>query len=391
MNGGVRIGSVRGIPIRVHPTFLLVLPFLALSFGRSLTAAASLAGVPAHRLGGTALAWGLLVALALFASVLVHELAHSLYALARGGRVRGITLTMIGGVSQLSEAPRRGRDEAIMALVGPATSLALGGVFWLLFRALRGAGSFDLGFALFQLAWLNAVLGLFNLLPAFPMDGGRILRGALAERWGELRATRVAATTGKVFAAVFAAVGLASLDLILVLVAFFVFVGAEAEGRGVLVRALLGHIRVGDLVGSRTGAVDVATPVYALGERMLRERRTAFPATEGGHVIGTVALEDVRRVPAEERPRVPVASIVRRVPALDAGEDASVAVRVVSGAGAGLVPVVDGGVAVGVLTPLDLARALQLTELEQDQHPPRPPARRGGAFAGPVARGESPG
>jgi len=136
---------------------------------------------------------------------------------------------------------------------------------------------------------------------AFPMDGGRVLRGVLAERWGALRATRVAAGAGKLFAAAFAVLGLASLDLLLVLVAFFVFLGAEAEGRGVLVRALLGHLRVGDLVGARAGAVDVASTVYDLGERMLRERRIAFPAAEGGHVVGAVALEDVRRVPAEER------------------------------------------------------------------------------------------
>lgn len=391
MNGGVRIGSVRGIPIRVHVTFLLVLPFLALAFGRSFSQAAHVAGLPAHELRGSALAWGLVVAIALFASVLVHELAHSLYAIAKGGRVRAITLTMIGGVSQLTDAPRRGRDEAIMALVGPATSLVLGGLFWLAYRALAPLRSFDLAFAAFQLASLNVVLGLFNLLPAFPMDGGRILRGALAERWGALRATRVAAGAGKAFAALFAIVGLASLDLLLLVIAFFVWAGAEAEGRGVLVRALLGHIRVRDLAVPRAGAVDASTTVYDLGERMLHERRTAFPVEEGGHVVGAITLEDVRKVAAPERTRIRVAEVVRRVPPLDAGEDASQAVRVLAGAGGALVPVVDGGIAVGVLTQLDLARALQLQELEEDQHHRPPRARGGGPLVRDVARGDTPG
>ncbi len=389
MNGGLRIGSVRGIPIRAHVTFLLVLPFLALSFGRSLADAAALAGLPARQLRGSAVAWGLVLAVALFASVLVHELAHSLYALAKGGRVRAITLTMIGGVSELSEAPRRGRDEAIMALVGPATSLALGGGCWLVFRALAPLGSFDLAFVFFQLASLNVMLGVFNLLPAFPMDGGRILRGALAERWGELRATRVAAGAGKIFAAAFAMIGLASLNLLLVVIAFFVFLGAEAEGRGVLVRALLGRIQVRDLLGARVEAVDAATSVYDLGERMLRERRTSFPVTEGGRVVGAVALEDVRRVPAAERGNARVADVVRRAPPIDAGEDASQAVRLLAGAGAAAIAVVDAGAAVGVLTQADLARALQLRELERDQHPRGPP--RGGTLGGRLARGESPG
>src|SRR5512142_2022262 len=101
--GAVRIGTIAGIPIRIHVTFLLVLPFLALGFGRHLRETAAAAGVPADELGGSPLLWGLVIALSLFVCVLVHELAHSLYALRQGGRVRDITLLMIGGVSQISE------------------------------------------------------------------------------------------------------------------------------------------------------------------------------------------------------------------------------------------------------------------------------------------------
>jgi Zn-dependent protease/predicted transcriptional regulator len=376
--GAVRVGSVRGIPIRIHVSFLIVLPFLALGFGRVYEDAARLAEVPASELHGTPFLWGLVVALALFGSVLVHELAHSLYALAKGGRVRAITLTLIGGVSELSEPPRRGRDEAMMALVGPLTSLLLGGGFYLLLRALAGTGSFDVRFAAFHLFSLNVVLGLFNLLPAFPMDGGRVLRGLLAEKWGAVRATRVAATAGKGFAVLFAIAGFLSANILLMVVAFFVYLGAEAESRGVLLKALLGQLRVRDLMSARLEAVDPSTSVYELGERMLRSRRLAFPVVEGGSVVGAVSLEDVRKVPAGERGHRHVADIVRRIPPVEASDDASRALRALAEARAPLVPVVEGGAFVGVLTQQDLSRALQLRDLEETQHPRS--ARRERAF-----------
>lgn len=183
-----------------------------------------------------------------------------------------------------------------MAFVGPLTSLVLGGVFYALYRV-ADTTLFNLRFAVFHLAYLNVVLGLFNLLPAFPMDGGRILRGVLAERWGLLRATRVAARAGKAFAVLFAIAGFVSVNLLLMAIAFFVYVGAEAESRNVLVKAVLGHIRVRDLMGSQPRPVEPSLSVFEVGERMLRERRVAFPVVEGGNVLGVVGLEDVQRVP----------------------------------------------------------------------------------------------
>lgn len=378
MHGGaIRIGSVAGIPIRIHVTFLIVLPFLALGFARVYRETARTAGVPADQLGGSPFLWGLVVALALFLSVLVHELAHSLYALRAGGKVRDITLIMIGGVSQLSEPPRGARAEAVMALVGPVTSLLLGGVFYLLYRAIADTGLLDLRFALFQLVYLNVVLGLFNLVPAFPMDGGRILRGVLASRWGLLRATRVAARAGKVFAVVFAILGFLTANILLMVIAFFVYFGAESESRNVLVEAVLGHIRVRDLVRSRPEPVDVAATTFDVGERMIRERRTAFPVVGGGEVIGVIVLEDVQRVPAPSRASVRVEEVVRRVPPVDAADEASRALRAFAEAGAQVVPVLDGGALYGMLTATDVMRGLQLGELEETQHPrDRGPLRR---------------
>ncbi|HET6440519.1 MAG TPA: CBS domain-containing protein, partial [Anaeromyxobacter sp.] len=217
--------------------------------------------------------------------------------------------------------------------------------------------------------YLNLILGLFNLIPAFPMDGGRILRGVLASRFGFFAATRVAAGLGKVFAVLFAIYGFLSANLLLMVVAFFVYLGADAESRNVLVKAVLGHIRVRDLVVSRPPPVEPDTSVFEVGERMLRERRTAFPVL-GDKILGIVSLEDVQRVPSAERGHTRVAEVIRELTPLEADEEASTALRALLDAKARALPVKDNGQLLGVLSQVDVARGLQLSELEATQHPP---------------------
>jgi Zn-dependent protease len=247
---GFKIGSIRGIPIRIHFTFLLILPLLAFAFSRAFREAARVAEVPANELGSPLL-WGLGLALALFLSVLLHELAHSLYALRKGGQVRDITLMMVGGVSQISEMPREPRHEAIMAFAGPLTSIVLGVVLFGVHALIADTPSFQLRFATFYLGGLNLFLGFFNLLPAFPMDGGRILRALLSGRLGIVKATRISAGLGKVFAVLFGIWGLATMNVLLMLIGVFVYMGAEGEKRAVMVKSLIGRMRVRDLMASR--------------------------------------------------------------------------------------------------------------------------------------------
>ena len=226
--GAVTLLRVRGVPIRAHWTLLLILPYLALALSSQSSEVAELAGVPTAELRLPPIVWGALLAIGVFASVTVHELAHVRVAMRFGGRVRSITLMIVGGVSQLSRMPRVPSQEAIMAAVGPATSLALGGVLYLGFAASRGA-PVDLQLGLFYLASINLMLGLFNLVPAFPMDGGRVLRALLAGRLGRERGTRIAARVGTMFAILFGLVGLWSQNLMLLLVAWFIYGGAQAE------------------------------------------------------------------------------------------------------------------------------------------------------------------
>jgi Zn-dependent protease/predicted transcriptional regulator len=367
VRGAFQILTLRGIPIRVHFSLLLVLPFLALLFGRVFRGAAEAADVPAEQLLGSPTLWGLGLAVALFLAVLVHELAHSFYALRKGGEVSDITLLMIGGVSRITRMPEGHRHEALMALAGPVTSLALGGLFLGVYVLLEGARSFNLRFAFFYLGNLNIFLGLFNLLPAFPMDGGRILRAVLAGKLGQVRATQVAGSIGQGFALLFGVLGLLSGNFLLLFVALFVFIGATGESREVLLRSRLEKVRVRELMTARTASVDAADSLAMVAFRLRTERRRALPVVAEGRVVGLVTLALVRRVPVQRRSQLRAREAALSVPVLTPESTVWEALREMGQRGLPQLPVVaEDGALVGTLTQDDVMRGLELRELEDN-------------------------
>jgi Zn-dependent protease len=245
--GSLTLFRVRGVPIRAHWTLLLILPYLAFVFSMQFRGVARLAGVSDEALFLPPLVWGVVLAIGLFASITLHELAHTFAAVRFGGSTRSITLMLVGGVSQLARAPQRAYQEAIMAAVGPLTSLALGGLL-LLAYAHASAAPADVQMGLFYLSAANLTLGVFNLVPAFPMDGGRLLRAALAVKLSRERATRIASRVGKVCAIVLGIFGLWSANILLMLVAVFVYSGAQGELLQERVRGALEGLRIVDLL-----------------------------------------------------------------------------------------------------------------------------------------------
>jgi Zn-dependent protease/CBS domain-containing protein len=365
---GFEMGRVGGIRIRAHVSFLLVLPFLAWILARAFEDAARAAGIAPELIAGPRWAWGLGLTVGLFVSVLLHELAHCWALIRSGGRVGSITLLMIGGVTEMTAPPRDPAREAGIALAGPATSLLLGAAAAALSPLALRLGWPGGAFALFYLGRMNVVLGLFNLLPAFPMDGGRILRGVLARRRSAVEATRIAARLGKAFAVLFAAVGLVSANLILLLVAFFVFVGAQAEEQAVLVRAVLGDLHVRDIMTAGPSVVAPDDTLFDVADRMLRERRVALPVSEAGGVLGFVRLEDVKRLPAEVRRATRVREAMRPAATVGPGDRVVDAIRLLGTPGVDHLAVVHDGTLVGVVSSFDFSRALQLGELAASQH-----------------------
>ncbi|HYI00537.1 site-2 protease family protein [Hyalangium sp.] len=358
--GAFQVASFRGIPIRIHFSLILALPLLAFMFGGVVRQAARLAEVPPELVGGAPVLWGLAVAVGLFASVLLHELAHVVYALRTGGQVRSITLMIVGGVSEVTELPRRHRDEDLMALVGPLTSIGLGALLLAALALLPESRSFSPRFAVSYLAGLNLFLGVFNLVPAFPMDGGRILRGLLAGRLGMVRATRVAATVGKGFALIFFLVGLFTLNPFLFLIALLVLTGAEGEARQVRIRAVLEKLRVEQVMTPRFHGVELDTSVEeALGD-LRRARRVALPATEQDQPVGWVALGDLLKVPEPERPRLTVRERVQPAVEVRPGDDAWSAMQRMVEAQPPLLLVLEQGRLVGTVDGNDFNAALLL-------------------------------
>ncbi len=391
MNQSIRLGRVAGIPIGINWSVLLI----AALIGWSLAASA----LPEVAPGETNVAYavaGTAAAILFFASLLAHELAHALVARRDGVSVHSITLWLLGGVSRFESDPPSADSELRISIAGPLTSLALALSFGLLERLSEAGHLRDLVSG--SLAWLaviNLVLGVFNLLPAYPLDGGRVLR-ALAWRHSRDRvaATRVAARTGHVLAwcliglgMLVALTGLVVSGLWLVLIGWFIDNAGRAEAAAVVERSVLGAVPVDRLMSADPVTVPGSLSVERLvHDYVLGRHHSAFPVTdEGGATIGLVTLDQVRGVPTERRGAVTVTQValpLDQVPVVaptDSGVDALQRITATRSSRA-LVMDADRGL-VGIVSNSDLTRALDVGSVGSPATtapppPPVPPSRR---------------
>jgi Zn-dependent protease len=222
MASSYQIGRVFGIPIRVHVTLLILLPLMALDISQDL--------------GGRSFLWGIAAAVGLFACVALHELGHSLVALRKGCRAREILLLPIGGIAQMDRMPEKPRDEFQVAIAGPAVSLALGFLGLFLRDLLAGAQMVKPALVAHMLGRVNIMLAVFNLLPSFPMDGGRVFRAWLTPHLGRVLATGIAAKTGRFLAIAFGVYGFFTFNIFLIVIALFIYQAAGAEYRMVRIQ-----------------------------------------------------------------------------------------------------------------------------------------------------------
>ena len=365
----VTVGRVWGIPIRLNVSLFVFLPVLVwlIGSGEQIDIYAGVVGaafgtpldVATLRAGATPWFIGVAAAVGLFASVTLHELGHSWAAMRYGVAVESITLWILGGLANLQEMPEEWDRELVIALAGPVTSVlvavaAAAGVL------AAPASAPVVAFVFGWLAVTNLTLAGFNLLPAFPMDGGRVLRALLARTRPYPAATRTAARVGSLFALLFAVAGVLAFSPMLLLLALFVYGGATSESRHVT----LGHLLSG-LTAADVGTVP-AEPVAAdaaLSEFVSRSgggRRTVRPMVDSsGEVVGVVMLEDVLGVDADRRASVTVAEVATLdPPTVAATDDALDALSVLTGrrSDAALVTGDDG---IGVVTRADFAEALR--------------------------------
>ena len=379
MRWSFRITTLLGIPIYIHLTFLIIIPLFAWVFAfQSITifgfdtgfGAVDLSFLPPSMANAVRWILGSVAAIFFFASVLFHELIHSAVALRYGAKIRAITLIIFGGLAEIEEIPKQPAAERNMALAGPASNLLIAAVGYaglLLLGPFRSLSTTLEVLAVFLsiLVFYNLILGVFNLIPAFPMDGGRVLRATLARNRSYLSATETAATVGKIFAVLFAVVGIVFFQLILLLVAVFVYQGAAGEERLTKLTLTLEGVSVDEIMTREVDTVSSEATVAELMERIAVERHMGYPVVNGG-LRGLVTFQDAVAVPLDRRDRTRVGDISsKEIVSIEPNAPALDALKRMSNRKIGRLLVTDGGQLVGILTRTDLMRAVSIYQAQR--------------------------
>jgi Zn-dependent protease/CBS domain-containing protein len=337
-----KIGRFAGIDVYIHSTFFLLLAFIGVvNWLAERTLAGTIEGV------------GFM--LALFGCVLLHEFGHALTAQRYGIKTRDITLLPIGGVARLERMPEDPKQELWVALAGPAVNVVIAGVLylWLASQSLLepiANLSVSQGSFLERVMLVNVSLVLFNLLPAFPMDGGRVVRALLAMRMDYTRATQIAATLGQGMALIFGFIGLFS-NPFLLFIAFFVWIGAAQEASLVQMKAALGGIPVSRAMVTSFESVPEGANLGTAIDVLLRGAQEDFPVTRDGQLVGVLERRALVASLAQHGREVPVASIMRRdFTTVEAGGMLEAALVSMQTCGCETLPVLRNGSLVGLLT-----------------------------------------
>lgn len=342
-----KIAEVAGIGVYVHWSFL-ILPLLI--GGSALSSGAGVAGA----------IQSVLFVFAIFGCVVLHELGHALTARRFGIGTRSITLLPIGGVASLDRMPKNPLHELAVAVAGPAVNVVIAG---LLFLVLMGTGMVNLMLNekaihdqfLVQLLWANIALVIFNMLPAFPMDGGRVLRSLLATSISHARATRIAATVGQIMAMLFALVGILSGYWMLVFVAAFVFFAGKAEADMARAEAATAGWRVGDAMRRQFQLVPSDITLDEAARSVLFVQQDDFPVIDGNRLVGMLHKQQALRLLAQGRGYLRVREAMRaNVPTLDQQLPLEASIAPMQVGHYSSMPVTNDGRLVGILSAASL-------------------------------------
>jgi Zn-dependent protease len=344
-----RIGEVSGIGIYIHATFVLIVGWVALQYW-----------LP-ERSAGAALS-GVGFVLALFGCVVLHELGHALAARRYGIRTSDITLLPIGGVARLERVPEEPRSELVVALAGPAVNVAIA----LLLAPWVGAslGEIFRGEAegiLPSLYLANTSLAIFNLLPAFPMDGGRVLRALLATRLSYPRATELAAYVGQAMALFFGFIGLSQGAPILIFIALFVWIGASSESGMVQVQSALSGMPVSRAMMTEFAVLSPADPLARAAELTLASAQKDFPVVDAERVVGILRQNDLLAGLSRAGPSEPVERLMcRGIEPVDSHAMLAEVLTRLQSAECRTAPVIHRGKLVGLLSMENLGEFLRI-------------------------------
>ncbi|HZT43263.1 MAG TPA: site-2 protease family protein [Chthonomonadaceae bacterium] len=357
------IGRIFGIDIYMHSTFLILLAWIAVSdylHGHSILAALI----------------GVLFILCLFGIVILHEMGHALMARRFGIRTKDITLLPIGGVARLERMPEDPKQELLVALAGPAVNIVLAGLLFAVLAPLLGttaltswsdAAPIGTQF-LVQMLWVNVALAVFNLLPAFPMDGGRVLRALLAMRMNYAQATKVAAHIGQGMAVVFGLAGL-FFNPFLVIIALFVWVGAGQEATSVQMHSVLSGIPLRQVMVTDFRSLDPQDTLARAVDYTLAGFQQDFPVLQDGQVVGVLTQMDLLAALAQGGLQTPVGTVMeRRFEVADPAEMLERALTRLENSRSRTLPVLQGGQLIGVITTENLSEFLMIQYALKESH-----------------------
>ena len=303
-SSGLKIGRIFGIDITINVSWLLIFILISYSFG------ALLYETPEFPDGAWPWVAGVITGVVFFACLLLHELSHSFVAKRSGIAINRITLFIFGGVAEMSEEVQKPMDEFRMAIAGPVVTFVLGGIFGALYLLLRSRNASPVIVApLGYLAVTNLAIGIFNLLPGFPLDGGRVLRSLIWHRTGDLRkATRIVSISGQSIAVLIAGAGVYFLvtgafisGIWFILIAFFLYQLAQAGYQQTLLRIAASDTKVRDIMYTNVPLIEASTPLTMLRHNYFSVYNLpAFPVMDRGQVIGIVSRDDLYQVSASE-------------------------------------------------------------------------------------------
>ncbi len=368
MGRAFRVARIAGIDIEIHPSWLLILGFVAWSLSDGV--------FPDQYKGWSTFAYwaiGISSAVLLFVTVLIHEMAHALVARRRGLPVPRITLFIFGGMSHMSRQPASAGEEFQIAAAGPATSLVIAAITGALALLLRDTSE-KVEAMLSYLAFVNLALGIFNILPGFPLDGGRVLRSIAWKRTGSFRkATRIASSVGEMFgygliiAGFFVLLAGGLLDGIwLAFIGWFLLGAARGEASGLQLEGVLKRLTARQVMQEDFASVTPGTPVAEIvNDYMVGKGERAVMVANDGAVLGVITVSDVRRVPRDAWPSVPAQRVMTpraSVITVNANQPAVEVLVLLGEKGLNQVPVLDEGRMVGMVTRRDLLDRIQLAE-----------------------------
>ncbi len=367
MNWATTIGTIGGVKIKIHATFVLIIIWAIYNWGIS------------SRWGASGALFGVLLITLLFVSVVLHELAHSFVAMLYGVQVHEIELSPIGGMAKMESLPAKPYQEFMMAVAGPLANLALAlplglVVVWMVqagfVRSMR-----QLAYLMVRPSWqgliLNAfasniALALFNLLPAFPMDGGRMMRSTLAWGVGQSKATRWAARIGQGLAAMMAVVGLLTGNLILALIAVVVFVGAHQEAHFTDLQFVLGDLKVEQALITACPHLSADDTLQAVIDSTMHGHAAPFAVIEAERLVGWLTQLDVRSALATYGAGVRVGDVMRKeLPSLSPTDGLVHALQVMAMEGVRALPVANSGRLLGMVTAAQIQEIYTLLSARQ--------------------------